>query len=373
MRLRFLQLQAVECLARPINLSRLAMLIDLITASNRCRCRSGAACAEADQQQNLVSIDGFVFTSPLMRQLIDQVKRVAPLDTTILFTGESGTGKTLLARLLHRWSPRSRRPFVTVQCGALSPTLIESALFGHVRGAFTGADRDQVGKLAEAKGGTVLLDEVDCMPLESQATLLNVVEDRVFEPVGSTRSQSLDARLVVATNRALEGEVAAGRFRPDLYHRLNVVSFALPPLREQRESIRPLARRFLAQYSSEIGKHRHELTDRAIQALEAYHWPGNVRELRNTIERAVALCTGDAIDIDELAPPIRAAGAAVESAPQPVSLACSNQLAQARVTAEVQQLRQALHRHNNNRTRAAAELGVSRMTLFKKLRHYGLG
>src|SRR5205085_9757692 len=212
---------------------------------------------------------------PEFRLFREQLRRVVSQETTLLLTGETGTGKTRLARLVHELSPRRDEPFLVVDCGALSAFLIESELFGHVRGAFTGADRDRPGKLAAAGRGTLLLDEVNSLPLPLQAKLLRAVDERVFEPVGANKGQPLRARLVAASNAALEEEVAAGRFRADLYYRLNVVSFYLPPLRERRAAIAPLARKFPAEFA---GRNRPDLrgpAPEAVRALEAYPWPGN--------------------------------------------------------------------------------------------------
>jgi DNA-binding NtrC family response regulator len=373
LRLRFLKSNALDCLARPIDFPRLAMLIDLTTAGHRFNRPATVAKPKTAAESSEKALTSFMCATNRMKDLVQQVQRVAPLDTTILLTGETGTGKTSLARLIHRLSDRRDKPLITVQCGALPPNLLESALFGHVRGAFTGADRDQVGRFAEAKDGTILIDEVDCMSLESQAKLLAAVEDRVFEPLGTVRPQPLRARLIFATNRKLEDEVAAGRFRSDLYYRLNVVGFALPGLRDQPTAIPHLADKFLSAYQSQTGRKIRGFTREALTTLQKYDWPGNVRELRNAIERAVVFCAGSEIDLHDLPETIRNKTANGHNGSSLLARPGANQLATARASAEVNRLLEALRRNNNNRTHTAAELGVSRMTLFKKLRRYGLG
>jgi len=311
-----------------------------------------------------------------MGRLMEQVQRVAPQQTTILLGGETGTGKTRLARLIHEISPRRDQPFLVVNCAALPAELMESEMFGHVKGAFTGADRDRTGKFAEAGRGTLLLDEIDSLPLALQAKLLRVVEERTFEPVGSNHSQPMQARLIVASNRCLEKEVAAGRFRGDLHYRLDVVGFFLPPLRERRELIRPLAERLLAEFAARNGRAVTGITVEAFQALEAYHWPGNIRELRNVVERAVALCPGVEVQLADLTEAVRRPAREERPAPAPqspaVSVPSDATLAKIKEEAETARIIEALERNDNNRLRTAAELGISRMTLYKKLHRYGL-
>jgi two-component system response regulator HydG len=313
-----------------------------------------------------------------MVQMREQVSRVVPQDTTLLLTGETGTGKTRLARLIHELSPRRAEPFLVVDCGAVSPNLIESEMFGHVKGAFTGADRDRPGKFAAAGRGTLLLDEVNSLPLPLQAKLLRAVDDRVFEPVGSERSQPLRARLIAATNAPLDDEVAGGRFRADLYFRINVVGFYLPPLRDRRSSIAPLAEKFLTELAARNRPDIHGLTAEALKALQEYSWPGNIRELRNVIERAVALSPGPEVELVNLPEAVRLGGLECNGRPMPekhASLApplTNPTLAQSKEAAEIMRIKEALAKHNNNRLRAASELGISRMGLYKKLHKYGL-
>jgi DNA-binding NtrC family response regulator len=313
---------------------------------------------------------------PQLHHLREQVRRVAPQETTILLTGETGTGKTRLARYIHEHSLRRDEPFLVVDCGALSASLIESEMFGHVKGAFTGADRDRAGKFAAAGRGTLLLDEVNSLPLPLQTKLLRAVDERVFEPVGANQPLPLHARLIAVSNVSLPQEVAAQKFRSDLYYRLNVVEFFLPPLCERRPVIAPLARRFLAEF---VGRNRPDLqgiTMEAMRSLEAYRWPGNIRELRNVLERMVALSCGPVLQFEDLPDAIRSGAVAVAPAPSAdASVPHANgmlSLSAAKEEAEICRIKQALEKHNNNRQRAAAELGISRMGLYKKLQKYKL-
>jgi len=305
-----------------------------------------------------------------MGEMIEQVRRVAPQDTTILLGGETGSGKTRLAGVIHRLSPRRDKPLLTVNCGALAANLIESEMFGHVKGAFTGADTNRTGKFAEVGRGTLFLDEIDCLPPVLQAKLLRAVEDRVFEPVGSNKTQPLQARLIAASNRPLDQEVASGRFRADLYYRLNVVGFNLPPLREQREGILHLASSFLAEFGRRAGRLGLTIAPEAIRALEGHSWPGNIRELRNVIERAVALSDGPSIQLEDLPDSFRDPGPTITLKLEPPS--SQSTLAASKDEVERVQITAALVRNGNNRLRAAAELGISRMTLYKKLHKLGL-
>lgn len=308
--------------------------------------------------------------------MMEQVRRVALQDTTILLGGETGTGKTRLARLIHELSPRSAEPFLAINCGALAADLIESEMFGHVKGAFTGADRARVGKFAAAGRGTLLLDEIDALPLALQAKLLRAVEERLFEPVGCNDSLPVEARLIAASNRSLEREVEAGRFRADLYYRLNVVSFHLPPLREQPELISALASRFLKECAARNARSVQGIGIETLSILEAYRWPGNIRELRNVIERAVALCSDDYIGLGDL-PEALCSAALCTPARSPLPFQSEGRpsrsaLRHAKGKAEAALIMEALRKHGNNRLRAALELGISRRTLYKKLHRYGL-
>ena len=295
------------------------------------------------------------------------LRRVAAQDTTILLTGETGTGKTMLARQIHEASPRKDRPFTVVDCGALAASLIESEMFGHVRGAFTGADRERVGKFAAAADGTLILDEINSLPLALQAKLLRAVEERVFEPLGSNQAQPLRARIIAISNVPLDQEVSKERFRADLYYRLNVVGFRLPPLRDRSPDILHLARRFLADHPLARAQGIIGIAPDALRALETYGWPGNVRELKNVVERVAALCTGRIVTLADLPDGVRAPAAPTLAAGPTLSTPPTGGPED-----EVWRICEALKKHRNNRLRAAAELGISRVSLYKKLHKYGL-
>lgn len=238
--------------------------------------------------------------SRALREALALARRVAPSPSTVLVTGETGTGKELIAGLIHGFSPRAGGPFVKVNCAALPETLLESELFGHERGAFTGADRARVGRFEQAHGGTLFLDEVGDLAATTQAKLLRVLQEREFHRLGGTRTLRVDVRIVAATNRTLEDEIGAGRFREDLYFRLNVIRVHLPPLRERREDAEELARHFAAAFSLELGRGPRVLSEAALERVSAHRWPGNVRELRNVLERAVLLSEGERIEAEDL-------------------------------------------------------------------------
>jgi DNA-binding NtrC family response regulator len=373
--LRFLRLGAADCLDRPLDVNRLVYLIDVLTVRARY-----AASRISQEQPGIVRLgdgDPFLYVSTKASEgWVERVKRVAPRDATVLLTGETGTGKTRLARLIHELSGRRDQPFITVHCGALSASLMESELFGHVKGAFTGAVRDRAGKFTEVGRGTLLLDDIDALPLDLQAKLLRVVEEHVFEPVGSNRLLKMAARLIVASNRCLEQEVAGGRLRLDLYYRLNVVGFHSPPLRERPEVIPPLIDHFVRHFGERSALTLRGVAPAAVRVMQQYAWPGNIRELRNVIERAVALCATNEIQLVDLPEAIQS-GVARESDVivdvQRQTLAEGlGTLAKTREEAEAQHIAEALERHKNNRKHVAAELGISRMTLYKKLHRYGL-
>jgi len=302
-----------------------------------------------------------------MAKVFELIDAVADSLATVLVTGESGTGKSLVARAVHARSPRRDGPFVEVPCGALPEGLLESELFGHVRGAFTGAVADREGKFAAAGGGTIFLDEVATASPQFQVKLLRVLQERRFEPVGSTRTQEADVRVVLATNHDLPAEVAAGRFRQDLFYRINVINIELPPLRERIGDIPLLAEHFLREQLQRSRKKIAGFTDEAMERLQRHSWPGNVRELENCVERAVVLCRGGAIGLEDLPPAVQSADATAPSGGGP-----SVALAEALAAAEKRIIEEALREHHGSRQRAAARLGINRTTLFKKMRKHGL-
>ena len=359
--LNLLKMGIAEYLMRPLDVTRLAYVIDMLTLQARHASPTPTPVAAS------ALAESFFCCTPQMETLLKQVQAVAARDTTILLTGETGTGKTHLARLIHEWSPRSDQPFMVVDCGGLSETLIESELFGHVKGSFTGADHDRIGKFGAADQGTLMLDEIDSVPLATQSRLLRGVEEKCYEPVGCNQLKKLNARLIVATNRDLEEEMAAGRFRRDLYYRVNVVAFHLPPLRERRAMIAPFTDRCLTDLARRDRQAAKRLSYEARQAFLHYDWPGNLRELRNVIEREVAICPQDTIALSDLPEAIQDA-----SAPTPGAGDASSPWLQTRIESELSTIKQALLNSNDNRSRAARELGISRVTLYKKMHKFGL-
>ena len=324
--------------------------------------------------------------------MIELARKVAASPSAVLIRGESGTGKELLAEAIHAASPRAARPFVKVHCAALSQSLLESELFGHVKGAFTGADRDRVGRFEQANGGTLFLDEIGDINLEVQTKLLRVLQEMSFERVGSSQPIAVDVRILAATHQDLEALIRAGRFREDLYYRLNVISLRTPSLRERKEDIFELAVHFLGRHAQRIGKPVTHLDDEAVEALVAYDWPGNIRELENVIERAVVLADGPAVTLDDLPaevrqpapPPAPAERSRPSPSPpgrgppprpdwgEPADRTSRTDGDAEFVAFERQRLLDALDEARGNKSEAARLLGMPRSTFFSKLKKHGL-
>ena len=306
---------------------------------------------------------GIVAKSAQIRRLVDLARRVAKVDSTVLITGESGSGKERIARLLHEESTRAAGPFIAVNCGAITETLLESELFGHARGAFTGASQDRSGLFEAANGGTLLLDEVGEISAGMQVKLLRVLQEREIRRVGENKSRQIDVRVVAATNRDLAHGVAGGGFRQDLYYRLKVVELHVPPLRERRDDVLPLARVLLAQAALRMKRKIQGLAPGAADQLVRYEWPGNVRELENAMERAVALARGNRVEVEDLPEEIR------DAFPKPVPAAGA-----IRPLDEVEKdyIIAALGLNDGNQTRTAEQLKIGSATLYRKLKRYGL-
>jgi two-component system response regulator AtoC len=300
---------------------------------------------------------------------MDVARKVARHPSTVLITGESGTGKELIARLIHQASPRAGGTFVAVNCGAIPDTLLESELFGHVRGSFTGAATDKPGLFEEAENGTLFLDEIGELPLPLQVKLLRVLQEGEVRRVGANSSRKVDVRVVAATNRDLAADASAGRFREDLYYRVNVVGVKLPPLRERREDIPELALHFVRRHGARLGVRGASIDSAGMRLLAEHSWPGNVRELENVIERALVLSGGEAIGVEHLTDLVSRLRRPAEAS------SAEGDLSVKRRTEELERrlIRRALERTRGNRTRAARLLDLSHRALLYKIRDYGLG
>ena len=317
------------------------------------------------QLDSKFGLENIVGESPVMKEIFEVVQQVAPTRATVLITGESGTGKELIAKAVHQLSPRAKQPFVTVHCAALAPTLLESELFGHERGAFTGAHERRIGRFELAQGGTLFLDEIGEIDASIQVKLLRFLGERTFERVGSNKTLTADVRLVAATNKNLEELVKAGKFREDLFFRLRVVEIEMPPLRERPGDIPLLAQNFLREFTRENNKPATDFTAEALAALMQFSWPGNVRELRTAIEHAVVLSRGERITVRDLPPSARGGSPVTDlKIIQGKGLTVKE--------AEKQLILRALKETGGNRTRAAEKTGMSRRTFHRKLHEYHL-
>jgi len=356
---------AYDFITKPFDIDQLVVAVERAVQNRRLREEVKRLRAEVARAQ---PGPGFVGDSIAMRKVHETIARVAETDATVLVTGESGTGKELVARDLHRRSKRREGPFVAINCAALPETLLESELFGHVKGAFTDAKAMKKGLFVEATGGTLFLDEIGEMPPGMQAKLLRALEERAVRPVGGTAETSFDARLVAATNRDLESLVESGRFREDLYYRINVVHIALPPLRARANDVLALAQQFITRHAEPMGKKVHGFSSAVAERLLSYSWPGNVRELQNCIERALALARFDELTVEDLPPKVRdfKPSFVVVTTDDPTDLMTMEEV-------ERRYIQRVMEAVGQNKTQAAKVLGFDRTTLYRKLERYKLG
>jgi DNA-binding NtrC family response regulator len=345
---------AVDYVSKPMNVDEIRAAVD--------RALRGDRAPRADLPVESEVIGDMVGRTRAMVTVYKTIARVAPGRSTVLILGESGTGKELVARAVHRYSPRRNKPFVAVDCGALTETLLESELFGHVRGAFTGAEADKPGLLVEADGGTILLDEIGDITAALQAKLLRVLEEQRIRPVGGVKWRSVDVRILAATNRDLATAVQAGHFREDLFYRLNVVTIRIPPLRERRSDLPLLVDHLIRRAAAENRKPVTGMSAAALELLQKYRWPGNIRELAHVIERGVVMSRSDLIEVDDLPLEIRA----------PASEAPTDLLEDRPTLEELKKryIQQVLTENQGNMTRTAAVLGVDRRSLYRMLERY---
>lgn len=359
---------AFDYVTKPLNMEELRLILAKAIEKRRLLSENIYLKKQLKEKYGFSSIIG---NAPVMQNLFRLMQRVIKTDSTVLLTGESGTGKEIVAKSIHFNSPRQEKPFVAVHCGAIAETLLESELFGHAKGAFTGAVREKIGKFESANGGTIFLDEIGTMPLHLQIKLLRVLQEQEVERVGSNNTIKLDVRVIAATNLSLEVEVKNGRFREDLFYRLNVIPLVVPPLRERKEDIIPLVRHFLTKQCKEMKRTMPVINRKALEAMEMYSWPGNVRELENTVERLAALTEGDMINVADL--------------PDSICMEHGNMLtlnyelgdegvdlAAAVAAFEEQMILSALARSDSVKSKAAAYLKMNRTTLVEKMRRLGL-
>jgi two-component system nitrogen regulation response regulator GlnG len=375
-----MRLGAFEYILKPLELGPLRELVARAFQIGRLMHTPAVVPAEAAEASDVL-----VGRCPAMQEVYKAIGRVAPQDVTVLIQGESGTGKELVARAIYHYSRRGGQPFLTINCAAIPETLLESELFGHERGAFTGADRKRVGKFEQVHGGTLFLDEVGDMTLVTQAKILRVLQEQRFERVGGNETIQTDVRVLAATNRDLEAMMAAGQFRSDLYYRLNVVTIRLPPLRERREDLPLLVDHFLRRFSRELGKNIYRATPEALEILQRHNWPGNLRELQSVLKQALLQASGSVLVPDFLPASVRAPGKPAEAAvPRPIfpdwerfleeRLAAGSQdlYAEWLALAERYLLTRVLHQTRGNQVQAARLLGISRNNLRAKIRSLGI-
>lgn len=353
---------AYDYITKPLNIDELRLIIGKAVEKRRLLNENVYLKKQLRDKFEFANIIG---ASPAMQKVFNRMKRIVKTDSTVLIMGESGTGKEVVAKAIHFNGDRRDKPFVAVHCGAIPENLLESELFGHTKGAFTGAIRDKIGKFESANKGTIFLDEIGTMPMHLQTKLLRVLQEQEVERVGSSRPIKLDVRIISATNQNLEEEVKAGNFRDDLFYRLNVIPLNLPPLRERMEDILPLIRHFLRKNCKEMKRPLMTLSKEAFEALEFYNWPGNVRELENIVERTVALTEGDQITVDDLPSAIRA-GASTRVIERGVDLPKTIS------DIERKMITEALTLANGVKAKAAQMLNLNRTTLVEKMRRLGM-
>jgi DNA-binding NtrC family response regulator len=351
---------AYDFLTKPVNLDRLSLLVKRALANRELILQNKAMQEELEKKNQFASIIG---KSQEMKHVFEVVRQVAPARSSVLITGESGVGKEMIAEALHYNSPRRDKPMIKVHCAALTETLLESELFGHEKGAFTGAVARKRGRFELAHHGTIFLDEIGDINQNVQIKLLRVLEEKRFERVGGEETIEVDVRVIAATNRDLKDAIGRGAFREDLYYRLNVVNIHVPPLRERADDIPLLVAAFFAEFTRENGKQIDGIESKARLALYNYSWPGNVRQLRNSIESAVVLCKGTQITLEELPPNIRG-----EAGEEYIRVPVGTDLA----GVEKEVIRTTLGREGGNKSRTAEILGIGRKTLHRKLQEYGL-
>jgi two-component system nitrogen regulation response regulator NtrX len=355
---RATRLGAYDFLEKPLSLERVLLTVGHALADRKLREQV------RDLNRTLALEDFLIGESDPMKKLDQQIRSAAPTASRVLITGENGSGKEIVARTLHRLSSRADQPFIDVNCAAIPEELIESELFGHRKGAFTGAIDDRKGKFELADGGTLFLDEIGDMSLKTQAKVLRVLQEQTFQRVGGQQTIKVDVRVIAATNKDLETEIAAGKFRSDLYYRLNVLPIEVPPLRNRLNDIVVLAEHFLRRFAAETGRPKKRLSAGAAAKLKAYHWPGNVRELRNVIERLAILVPGDTIAAEDVQ--LGARSEPATAIPQNLTLRG------ARDEFEKQYILSRLREYGGNVSRTADALGVERSNLYRKLHAYGI-
>jgi len=360
---------AFDYITKPLNFEKLKVLIAKAVEKSRLEAENLYL---RQQLRGKYKFDNIIGSSPAIQKVFSRMEKILHTDSTVLILGESGTGKELVARAIHFNGSRKQKPFIPINCGAIPAELLESELFGHVRGSFTGAVTDKPGKFEVANQGTIFLDEIGTMPLHLQMKLLRVLQDQEVERVGSTRRTKLDVRVISATNTDIEERVRRGEFRDDLYYRLNVIPIHLPPLRNRREDIPLLAKHFLRKICTDMRRPVLEMTQEALLALEDYHWPGNVREMENVIERAVALTDSAIIDCQDLPPQV---GGVPRQGDRVPSLQVPDEgldLTETIAHIERTLIRQALDKSLHVKARAAALLNINRTTLVEKIKRYGM-